>query len=370
MSDRPPDSHHPSGYPSDADWDAIARYLADESDPADVAHVRAWLATHPEDAVLVDAVKARVGRIEHRADIRVDTERALAAVKGRLAADAADPSAGPPLTVVRGGRAPSSDSPATGAASRARPWPWIGFAAAAGLAAVAVLSPFRNRTSEREPREYRTAVGQRDSVRLPDGSTVVLAPGSHLTLAADFGNGAREVTLEGAAFFDVQHDAARPFTVHTARADIRDIGTAFAVKTAEAGEVTVHVTHGIVALRTRGSGAAAAELRAGDRGVLAGTAIAVRRGTVTADDVAWTRGLLSYRDASLTEVRADLQRWYGLDLRVTDSALVSRTLTATFRGDSAAQVVRVIALAMGAEVVQQGDTVTLRLAGAASTLPR
>jgi len=96
----------------------------------------------------------------------------------------------------------------------------------------------------------------------------------------------------------------------------------------------------------------------------------VRRGTVTPDDVAWTRGQLAYRDASLSEVRADLQRWYGLSLDVPDSALAARTLTASFRGDSAAQVVRVIALALGADAMQQGETVTLRPHGTGATAPR
>lgn len=358
MSHRSDDSHSVPGSPADADWDAIARYLAGESDPAEAAHVRTWLATHPEDAMLVEAVKARTVRVESRADVVVDTERALAQVKARLAIDAPAGSGGAPLLrVERGGRA--AEAPSVAAGGR-RPWRVMGLVAAAGLAAIAVLAQYRTGSAPDTLREYRTAVGQRDSVRLPDGSTVVLAPGSRLTVAADYGKANREVTLDGAAYFDVQHDAARPFSVHTANADIRDIGTAFAVKTADAGEVTVHVTHGIVALSARGRAAAAVELHAGDRGVLAQEAVTVRRGTVTADDVAWTRGLLAYRDASLSEVRADLMRWYGLDLRVSDSTLAARTLTASFRGDSAAQVVRVIALALGAEVVQQGDTVTLR----------
>jgi transmembrane sensor len=196
---------------------------------------------------------------------------------------------------------------------------------------------------------------------------VVLAPGSVLTLAADYGTTTREVTLEGAAYFDVQHDEGHPFTVHTASADIRDIGTAFSVKTAADGEVAVDVTHGIVALSARANAAAPVELRAGDRGVLAQQAVTVRRGTVTADDVAWTRGVLSYRDASLAEVRADLQRWYGLELRIADSVLARRTLTASFRGDSATQLVRVIALALGADVVQHGDTVLLQPQGLSPT---
>lgn len=373
MSDRIPPRFSDTGGPIEADWEAIARFLAGESDPVESASVRAWLAAHPEDAALVDAVKAHAVHVEQRADIVVDTERALAAVRARLAADAAagdssDATAGaaPRLTVSRGGapRTTAVRQPAS------RSWRTWGFAAAAGLAAIAAIAQFRGAGEPAAAREYRTAVGQRDSVRLPDGSTVTLAPGSRLTLAANYGEATREVTLEGAAYFDVKHDEAHPFTVHTSSADIRDIGTAFSVKTAGDGEVAVDVTHGIVALSARRTTAAPVELRAGDRGVLARESVTVRRGTVTLDDVAWTRGQLSYRDASLSEVRADLQRWYGLSLDVPDSTLAARTLTASFRGDSAAQVVRVIALALGADAMQQGDTVTLRPQGTGATAPR
>jgi transmembrane sensor len=366
MSDRSDELPPASDQAPDAHSEALARYLADESSPAEAADVRAWLDAHPQDASFDAIVRARSGRLEQRADVSVNTERALAAVRARMAREDATvaPAAQAPLRVERGG-APRL----TPTATPRRSWRWVGFAAAAGLAAVAALSQFRSTSSGtgQEAQEYQTRVGQRDSVRLPDGSTVVLAPGSRLTVAADFGETTREVTLDGAAYFDVQHDATHPFTVHTADADIRDIGTAFSVKTSGNGEVAVDVTHGIVALSARAAADTPTELRAGDRGVVARQAVTVSRGTVTADDVAWTRGVLSYRDASLSEVRADLLRWYGLDLRVVDSALARRTLTASFRGDSAAQVVRVIALALGAEVVQQGDTVTLQPQGSVPT---
>jgi transmembrane sensor len=368
MSDRSDDFRSTSGDSTDADWEAITRYLAGESDPAESSSVRAWLATHPEDAILVDAVKARSVRVETGADVTVNTEAALATVRARMAA-AGESGARPRLTVERGGADGPGHPTARPATVRGR-WRWVGFAAAACIAAVAVIGQFRSGTDGVDAREFRTAVGQRDSVQLPDGSTVLLAPGSRLTVAAGYGTGTRDVTLDGAAYFDVKHDEARPFTVHTASADIRDIGTAFSVKTGGDGEVAVDVTHGIVALRARTAGAAPVELHAGDRGVLVREAVTVRRGTVTADDVAWTRGLLSYRDASLSEVRADLQRWYGIDLRIADSALATRTLTASFRGDSASQVVRVIALALGADVVQQGDTVLLQPQGTGSSTPR
>src|SRR5690606_4757825 len=54
---------------------------------------------------------------------------------------------------------------------------------------------------------------------------------SRLSYPNDFQHGAeREVFLSGEAYFDVVHNAERPFIIHTQYLDIKDIGTAFNVK--------------------------------------------------------------------------------------------------------------------------------------------
>jgi len=344
-----------AGSTPDADWDAISRFVAGESDAVESAAVAQWLATHPVDAAVVALVKARADRATVRSEVAVDTERALAAVRSRM-------TEAPSLTVDRSG---TRTYPIAGRS--ARRWRGPAFAAAAALAAMVGIAQWRGGNAATE-HVYATQVGQRDSVKLLDGSTVVLAPGSRLTVAAGFNGSNREVWLEGAAFFDVKHDGAHPFVVRSRGAEIRDIGTVFSVKTDAKGRVSVAVTHGIVALRDTSAGSAApVELRAGDRGVLQAGTVAVARGTVTDEDMAWTRGQLAYRDAPLAEVQADLRRWYGIELQVRDSVLARRTLTASFRGDSAAQVVQVIALALGADVVQRGDTILLQPQGPGST---
>jgi len=346
--------------PSDAsvaDWEAISRVVVGESDAVESAAVARWLATHPEDAALAAIVKARADRAATQSLVSVDTERALSTVRSRMT----EP---PSLTVARGGAAQSSMAKPAAAVRR---WRGPVFAAAAALTAMVGIAQWRGGDAAAE-QVYATTVGQRDSVTLPDGSTVVLAPGSRLTVASGFKSGNRDVTLEGAAFFEVKHDGAHPFVVHSRGAEIRDIGTAFSVKTDVNGRVSVAVTHGIVALRDTTSGSAApVELHAGDRGVLQAGTVAVARGTVTDEDMAWTRGQLAYRDAPLAEVQADVRRWYGIELQVVDAVLAQRTLTASFRSDSAAQVIRVIALALGAEVVQRGDTILLQPQGPGST---
>ena len=83
---------------------------------------------------------------------------------------------------------------------------------------------------------------------LPDGSGVVLSDGSKLNYSADFGKtGTREVYLEGQAYFDIYHDASRPFIVHTDHVMTTVLGTAFNVKAIKnEQDITVTVTRGKV----------------------------------------------------------------------------------------------------------------------------
>lgn len=363
-----------------AHWDAIVRSLSGGSDPAltssaelraDSALAQAWLSANPADAALLEIINT-TGANDPTLSISVDVEAALTRVRAR----------------IDGGRDATVISLNTARPLRAAGHAdgWYTHRRGGGLAAAALVllaigfgtrrtAPGRGVTTNGRvvngatTQVYSTRVGIRDSVLLADGSRVVLAPGSRLTVAPDFAT-RRTVQLEGAAYFTVRHDAARPFTVRSRGAEIRDIGTAFSVNTDAAGAVVVSVTRGAVSMRSSVANAKPVELRAGDRGIVPNVAdgvmdgeVAVVRGAVTDDDVSWTRGELIYRDAPLAVVQADLRRWYGLDLQIADASLARRTITASFHADSAPQAVRIIALALGAEMTQRGDTVVLRMGG-------
>jgi transmembrane sensor len=358
MTDRPDPDVLPDRSPSDTEWETLARAL--EAD--DPAAVRAWAEAHPQHAAFADLVRDRVAAPEPALPSPEATERALAAVRARLDA--------PPLTVSRGGAAAPVRRVPTPMLKPTPSWHrWRAPAAvAAALAAVwvGVSRPGPSDVTVMESAAYATARGVTDTLALPDGSQVILGPDSRLQLAEGYGGGHRTVRLEGAAFFIVTHDAARPFAVQVAGAEVRDIGTAFSVKTDREGGVAVAVTEGVVELRAAGAdgvprtGATAVTLLAGDRGDVARDGrVAPARGVVDSAMVAWTRGQLVYRDAPLREVQADLRRWYGVDVQVTDSLLARRTLTASLPADSAAQVLRVVALALGADLLTRGDTVVL-----------
>src|SRR5437773_2333720 len=81
-----------------------------------------------------------------------------------------------------------------------------------------------------------------------DGSRVILGPDSRLTVRGGYGTASRDVELSGDAYFDVHHDAAKPFAVHVAKAVIEDIGTTFTVESDGADTTTVAVLTGSVRL--------------------------------------------------------------------------------------------------------------------------
>ena len=352
---------------SPVDWEALARYLAGESTDEEAAAMRRWLAARPDREELVGALDRALPRFAPPPD--VDVEAALRRVHERM-----DETAVLPL------RSRTPISPAFGGHAIAPVWKrtWL---RAAAIVAIAIGAPLVWRAirdsgadTPASERVLRTAIGQRDSVVLPDSSRVLIGPGSELRVAAGFGARGRErsVELRGEAYFDVVHDESRPFVVRAGQAVIRDVGTTFVVHSDDHEGVRVVVTSGVVRLSIAGAaGDSGVLLRPKDRAMLevAGR-VTVDRSSASDADLAFTRGQLVFRDAPMAQVAADLRRWYGITLRFADSSLAGKHLNDDFTGkDTPADILKTLTLLFEAKGELRGDTIVLRdaRAGSAST---
>ena len=225
-------------------------------------------------------------------------------------------------------------------------------AVAAGVAIVLIpTAPHRAPVAQ----VYATALGQTRSVRLEDGSRILL--GADSRISASIADDRRTVRLvSGQALFTVAPNASRPFVVEAGTTEIRDIGTVFAV-TRHADATTIGVTEGVVEATV--PGAAAMRLGAGqqvrfDRAGHA-TVGAIEPGMATG----WQTGLLRYNRAPLSDVVADINRYAATPLRLVDPAIAHLPYSGTVRTDAIGEWVSALPYAFPVKVRYRRDGVEI-----------
>lgn len=179
-------------------------------------------------------------------------------------------------------------------------------------------------------RSYQTAVGERSSVRLSDGTGVQLDTDSEVT--ARFSTNERRVKLaKGQAFFQVTHAADRPFVVDAGDGiTITVLGTQFDVRRT-ADRVMIALVSGAVVVR-RGD-AELARMRPGSV-----VAVALGNGTVAttttvAEAISWRGGHLSFRETPLAEAVAEINRYTENKLQIRDATAHSEPISGEFSTD-------------------------------------
>jgi transmembrane sensor len=335
------------------DYAKLGRFLARECSDAEAVEVRAWLAADPAHRQALEGLE-RLWRGSEAPPPRWNEDAAWA----RLAAELQAP-------------------PRRRWVIPLAPIPWLRAAAAvvllAGSALVAVRLG-RHQSPAAPMREVATLRAQRAQLRLQDGTQVTLGVDSRLRYSQAFvpplhtverGSGGedaptRDVYLEGEAYFEVAHDALRPFRVHAGNAVTRVLGTRFDVRAyAEDRGVRVVVAEGRVALGR--DTVPDVVLGRGDLAQLKeGAAPVVRHDTDVESALAWVDGRLVFADTPLSDVVLRVSRWYDVDVRLGDSSLANIPYSMALHGDESPEsVLRVIAAAVGARLERRGTAYTI-----------
>ncbi|MEP6835354.1 MAG: FecR domain-containing protein, partial [Gemmatimonas sp.] len=244
----------------------LERYLAGVASDDERAQVAAWLKADPARAAFLEHVRnafTATGKIP-------DTDASWLQLQARMAASTGTRS----LREVRDKRVQRSTVRPT--ASRWQQTAWKAAAAivlVAGAASLWKLGANRSQAGTVSGAlAFEAPLGQSANTTLPDGTKLTLAPGSRAEWSSSYGQSAREVTLRGEGFFDVVHDASRPFRVRARDGVAEDVGTRFMVRAwPELDRLEVAVEEGIVSLSdsTRARRVAGTLLHAGQNGRLA-----------------------------------------------------------------------------------------------------
>ncbi len=308
-------SLHDDVYTTAADWHTR---LADEDSSAQAyAEFHAWLAADVRHKAAFEAVELACARMgEARVDPRIMSLRreALSATHRlrafRFAAAAAVIGVVIAITYVVG--------PLFRDGSAGNPAMMMGAASEGGA--------------------FRTAIGERSSVTLSDGSSVVLNTNSRIEVR--FTADQRNVRLlAGQAWFQVAKNAARPFVVEAADQRVTALGTAFDVRLDSRDSVQVTLAEGKVSvepirsplIRLIRPPAVAEVLVSGEALIVSDQTPARKRKADLTKVSSWRQGQVVFDNDTLEAAVAEINRYSPTRIELADPALGQLRVSGVFR---------------------------------------
>jgi transmembrane sensor len=202
--------------------------------------------------------------------------------------------------------------------------------------------------------EFITGPHEMVTTRLSDGTVVRLAPQSRLRVTD--GDPKREVWLDGHAFFAVARNGGRRFTVRTRAGDAVVHGTRFDVQV-EADVMQVFVVEGRVAHHAAGHEVEVGAMQLSR--VTEGGAPKVEAIEDAEPLLSWLGEFLVFQSTPISDVARELERRFGVQVRVADAAVATRTVTAWFTNENLEQVLLIVCRAADARCLIRDRIVSI-----------
>jgi transmembrane sensor len=206
---------------------------------------------------------------------------------------------------------------------------------------------------------FKTPVGGRETVRLSDGSLIELNTSTQLRIRASAEK--RLVMLDkGEAYFQVHHDARRPFVVEAKDGRVVDLGTKFTVRDG-ADHLEVAVVEGRARFVSAASRSKAAVLTPGDVVVATADSMSVtkRSAQELANALGWRRGVLVFDHTTLADAAAELNRYNREKIVIADPDVRRRIIGATIPLNGVEAFTRVAEKIFGVHVEKSGGEIII-----------
>lgn len=304
-----------------ADWSALRR-MSDSWAAERQAELEAWLARSPAHRVAYLRIEATWRRTERLAALREPMRKTPSAVF-------------------------------------AKRLPWRHIAAAFGLVLLSgiVAEGYFLRPGGQL---VETPRGGQERLLLADGSRVEL--NTDTAIRVDLSGQTRAVELvRGEAFFQVKHDASRPFVVTAGSHKVTDLGTKFLMRMAQQS-LHVMLMEGKAQLENSDNGKEkAVVLSPGDVAVATAAATRVTRRPVhdLSESLAWQHGAIIFRNERLADAIAEFNRYGGPQLVVTDDVAANLKINGTFQTGGAEDFAGITREIFGLHVKRENGSIVL-----------
>lgn len=164
-----------------------------------------------------------------------------------------------------------------------------------------------------------TPVGGEYQIKLSDGTQVWLNANSSINFPTKFLNKERRVQTSGEVYFDVTHDANRPFIVETGSQTIKVLGTEFNINSysTKTGVKTTLIEGSVVVQSNLKN--LKKVLKPGQESILDEHHGEFSVSAVDLESaIAWKNGYFVFRDEELESIMYQISRWYGVDVEYVD----------------------------------------------------
>lgn len=357
-------------------WILLSKKLAQEADPAELAELEGLLQAHPEWQYAAQNLE-ELWREKGRSDQQQAEDAYLLHVQRLKELNV-------PFGETEGVR---SQKPV----HRLR-WYWAAAAVLVVLLGVFALFRFGTErtpmaeTAAKEMNEVSTRMGSKTKIKLPDGTVVWLNAGSKLTYNKEYGQTLREVTLSGEGYFDVVKMKDKPFIIHTPDIKIKVLGTVFNVKAYPQDkktetslirgsiEVTIKnrpsdkiilspneklvVENDEVVMKT-GQRIKGSSVRPVNAPLISLNKLAYSPVDSTLPETEWINNRLVFRDESLEELAARMERWYNVNIEIRDEELKERRVSGIFDSETVDQALEALKISVRFHYEQDGNHIII-----------
>lgn len=318
--------------------DLIGKVLSGEASKEEVREFETWRSESAEHQEYFEDLQMIFSQAaNNRVKINFDTEAAWQQVKSRLS---------------KGKVVPISDS-------RFSYWPVIRIAAGILIAITIAVLGYRWYNQPVEHFEFTSFDHTTAQDTLPDGSTAFLNKKSSVVFEYNPKEKTRKVKLKGEGFFEVKHEETKPFVIEAEEALIRDIGTAFNVKSyPDKDTIEVAVQSGEVQFYTLNN--AGLNLKAGETGFYSKkNKTFAKLEQIDTNVLAYKTGVLSFFATDLESAIASINQVYETHIQLGNEKISQCRLTATFNNEKLDHILEVIAesLSLSVETRDNGEII-------------
>lgn len=161
-----------------------------------------------------------------------------------------------------------------------------------------------------------TPLGGQYRLTLADGTNVWLNASSSIKYPTQFDGNDRKVQITGEVYFEVAHNAAKPFKVFTNRQEVDVLGTHFNINAYPDEEAikTTLLQGSVMVIAAGGS----KTIKPAEQAVLQGDKLTVHDANVE-EAVAWKNGYFRFNDEKISSIMRKLSRWYDVEIRYEGS---------------------------------------------------